>query len=53
MEFNLKLSTDHVRVLLGGLDKLEHGIARPTFDALMVQIQEQEKAHAEQQKTAD
>lgn len=44
MEFNLKASAEHVNAIFAGLNKLEHGAVRQTFDHLLKQVQEQEMA---------
>lgn len=42
MEFTIKLSSDHVRAVLAGLNELKHGVARPAYDTIYGQVQRQE-----------
>lgn len=42
MHFTLTLTTDHVNTILAGLNKLEHGQVRATFDHVLQQVQRQE-----------
>lgn len=44
MHFNLTLTVDHVNTILAGLNKLEHGQARATFDHVLQQVQKQQAA---------
>jgi hypothetical protein len=44
MNFNITLTADHVNNVLAGLNKLEHGVARGTFDLVLQQVQAQEAA---------
>lgn len=44
MRFNLTLTVDHVNTILAGLNKLEHGQVRATFDHILQQVQKQEAA---------
>lgn len=45
MEFTLKVPTEHINVILAGLDELKHGVARRTIDMLLAQVQEQQRQH--------
>jgi hypothetical protein len=44
MNFHLTLTVDHVNTILAGLNKLEHGQVRATFDHILQQVQRQEAA---------
>ena len=44
MNFHLTLTVDHVNAVLAGLNKLEHGQVRGTFDHILQQVQRQEAA---------
>ena len=44
MNFHLTLTVDHVNAVLAGLNKLEHGQVRATFDHILQQVQRQEAA---------
>ena len=44
MNFHLTLTVDHVNAILAGLNKLEHGQVRGTFDHILQQVQQQEAA---------
>ena len=51
MEFTIRITTEHVRNVLAGLDELKHSVSRPTFDIIYAQVQQQELA-AQQQEAA-
>ena len=44
MTFNLNLTADHINAIFAGLNKLEHGQVRTTFDHILQQVQKQEAA---------
>ena len=44
MNFHLTLSAEHVNSIFAGLNKLEHGQVRGTFDLILQQVQAQEAA---------
>lgn len=44
MEFTLKVQPEHINQIFAGLNKLEHGAIRQTFDYILKQVQEQELA---------
>jgi hypothetical protein len=44
MNFTVTLTADHVNNVLAGLNKLEHGVSRGTFDLILQQVQAQEAA---------
>lgn len=44
MTFNLTLTADHINAIFAGLNKLEHGQVRSTFDYILQQVQMQEAA---------
>jgi len=44
MDFNINVTAEHVNAIFAGLNKLEHGAVRQTFDHILKQVQEQEVA---------
>jgi len=47
MDFTIKLSADHINVVLAGLDELQHKVSRRTLDTILQQVQAQQAAAAE------
>lgn len=44
MNFTITLTPEHVNAIFAGLNKLEHGQVRTTFDHILQQVQAQEAA---------
>lgn len=53
MTFTLTLTPDHVNAIFAGLNKLEHGQVRNTFDHILQQVQKQEVAAQAPQASED
>lgn len=47
MDFTIKLSPDHVNVILRQLDVGQHNIVRPVIDAVLDQVRQQQPQAAE------
>ena len=44
MEFNIKVTPEHVNTIFAGLDELPHKVSRRTLDHILQQVQAQEAA---------